>query len=61
MFTMVWPAPPQPTAVTPRSAAVTVSMGFDLAAMMPLKLGYRGSTTPAVTLMTAGSGQVTSS
>ena len=29
----------QPTGVTPRSAAVTVSTGFDLAAMMPLKLG----------------------
>ena len=34
-----WPAPAQPTGATPRSAAVTVSTGFDLAAMMPLKLG----------------------
>jgi hypothetical protein len=29
--------------------------------MMPLKDGYLGSTTPAVTVTTAGSGQVTSS
>ena len=28
-----------PTGVTPRSAAVTVSTGFDFAAMIPLKLG----------------------
>ena len=38
-LTISWPAPAQPAAVTPRSAAVTVSTGFDLAAMMPLKLG----------------------
>ena len=37
--TISWPAPAQPTGVTPRSAAVTVSTGFDLAAMIPLKLG----------------------
>jgi len=41
--------------------AVTWSTGFDLAAMIPLKLGYLGSTTPAVTDTTAGSGQVISS
>ena len=29
--------------------------------MIPLKDGYRGSTTPAVTLTTAGSGLSTSS
>ena len=33
------PAASHPVAVTPRSAAVTVSTGFDLAAMIPLKLG----------------------
>ena len=59
--TIFWPAPAQPAGVTPRSAAVTASTGLDLAAMIPLKLGYRGSTTPAVTDTTAGNGQVTSS
>ena len=45
----------------PRSATVSVSTGFDLAAMIPLNEGYRGSTTPAVTVTTAGNGLSTSS
>src|SRR5213080_2883114 len=58
-----WPAPPAPTAPasTPRSATFSASTGLFLAAMIPLNDGYRGSTTPAVTVTRAGSGQVTSS
>ena len=39
--TISWPAPAQPTipASMPRSATVTSSTGFDLAAMIPLKEG----------------------
>ena len=46
---------------TPRSATFSSSTGLPLAAMMPLNDGYRGSTTPAVTVMRAGSGTSTSS
>jgi hypothetical protein len=46
--------------VEARSATDTSSTGLFLAAMIPLKDGYRGSTTPAVTLTTAGSEASTS-
>src|SRR5581483_7538037 len=57
-----WRAPAQPTwlASRPRSATFSSSSGLFLAAMIPLKDGYRGSTTPAVTLTTAGSEASTS-
>ena len=38
----------------PASARVSVSTGFFLAAMMPLKHGYRGSLIFSTTLTTAG-------
>ena len=40
---------------------VNAATGLPLAAMMPLKDGYRGSTTPAVTVTKAGRGASTSS
>ena len=42
-------------------SGVKPEVSFDLAAMIPLNDGYLGSTTPAVTVTTAGSEQVTSS
>ncbi len=47
---------PCPTwsADTPASAGGTVSIGFFLAAMMPLNDGYRGSLIFSTTLITAG-------
>src|SRR5207248_8541421 len=63
MSTISWRAPGQPTSsvATPRSATLTSSTGLFLAAMIPLNEGYRGSTTPAVTLTTAGRATSTSS
>ncbi len=58
-----WRAPAKPTCdgSSPRSATVSSSTGFDFAAAIPLNEGYRGSTTPEVTVTTAGRGHVTSS
>ena len=47
------------SALRPRSDTVSVSTGFDFAAITPFSDGYRGSVAPDVTVTTAGSGEVT--
>ena len=55
------PAAPTARGVEAEVGDGQLSTGLDLAAMIPLNEGYRGSTTPAVTVTTAGSGHSTSS
>src|SRR2546423_13694331 len=53
-----WRAPFQPTSSSdkPRAAALALSTGLFLAAMIPLKDGERGSTTPAGAVDPGGGG-----